>query len=128
MLKKVGLLSRCNEELRLFLLEIFLSVAAPFSLLLVRRIRDSAQGLYLAAVLTLLGFAIFGLVARYLPIFPQREGAYARRFALFTDASSSRAKLVGRVVEPRCRVGTEGCGLGSESATFNIGHVIGYRI
>ena len=87
----MGLLSRCNEELRLFLLEIFLSVAAPFSLLLVRRIRDSAQGLYLAAVLTLLGFAIFGLVARYLPIFPQREGAYARRFALFTDASSSRA-------------------------------------
>src|ERR1017187_3754651 len=80
-----------------------------------------------------------------------RSKSYARRFAVFTDASSSCAKLVGHVVEPRksirfpavlaggaqaglsagagcCRAGPEGCGLGSESATFNIGRVIGYRI
>jgi Ni/Fe-hydrogenase subunit HybB-like protein len=93
-----------------FLLEIFLSVVAPLGLLLIPKVRESAQGLYLAAVLTLLGFvtnrlnvtitgvenagarytpkwtevvitamfvalgfAIFGLVARYLPIFPEEK-------------------------------------------------------
>ena len=43
-------------EQRFFLLEMFLSVLAPLGLLLVPKIRESAQGLYLAAVLTLLGF------------------------------------------------------------------------
>jgi len=100
-----------SYQQRFFLLEIFLAVIAPFSLLLVRRIRESAQGLYLAAVLTLLGFvtnrlnvaitgvesavgghytpkwtevvitamfvalgfAIFGFVAKYLPIFPEEK-------------------------------------------------------
>ena len=38
------------------------------------------------------------------------------------------SELVRHVVEPCCRAGPEGCGLGSESATFNIGRVIGYRI
>ena len=102
-----------SYQQRFFLLEIFLAVIAPFSLLLVRRIRESAQGLYLAAVLTLLGFvtnrlnvaitgvesasarytpkwtevvitamfvalgfAIFGLVAKYLPIFPEEKKAH----------------------------------------------------
>ena len=43
-------------EQRFFLLEMLLSVVAPLGLLLVPKIRESAQGLYLAAVLTLLGF------------------------------------------------------------------------
>lgn len=98
-------------EQRFFLLEIFLSVIIPLVLLLIPKIRNSAQGLYLAAVLILLGFvtnrlnvaitgvenavggrytprlseiiitamfvalgfAIFGLTARYLPIFPEEE-------------------------------------------------------
>jgi len=98
-------------EQRFFLLEIVLSVLAPLALLMVPRVRDSAQGLYLAAVLTLLGFvtnrlnvtitgvenavgaryapkwtevvitgmfvalgfAFFGLVAKYLPIFPESK-------------------------------------------------------
>ncbi len=98
-------------EQRFFLLEMFLSVLAPLGLLLVPKIRESAQGLYLAAVLTLLGFvtnrlnvaitgvenavgarytpkwtevvitamfvalgfAIFGFVAKYLPIFPKEK-------------------------------------------------------
>jgi Ni/Fe-hydrogenase subunit HybB-like protein len=98
-------------EQHFFLLEIFLSVLAPLGLLLVPKIRQSAQGLYLAAVLTLfgfvtnrlnvaitgvenavgarytpkwtevvitamfvaLGFAIFGVVAKYLPIFPEEK-------------------------------------------------------
>ncbi len=98
-------------EQRFFLLEIFLSVILPLTLLLIPKIRESAQGLYLAAVLILLGFvtnrlnvaitgvenavggrytpkwtevvitamfvalgfAIFGLAARYLPIFPEEE-------------------------------------------------------
>ena len=98
-------------EQRFFLLEILLSVIAPLGLLLVPKIRESAQGLYLAAVLTLLGFvtnrlnvtitgvesavgaryapkwtevvitamfvalgfAIFGVVAKYLPIFPEEK-------------------------------------------------------
>ncbi len=99
-----------SYQQRFFLLEIFLSVVAPLGLLLVPKIRESAQGLYLAAVLTLLGFvtnrlnvtitgvenagarytpkwtevvitamfvalgfAIFGLVAKYLPIFPEEK-------------------------------------------------------
>jgi Ni/Fe-hydrogenase subunit HybB-like protein len=98
-------------EQRFFLLEMFLSIFAPLGLLLVPKIRESAQGLYLAAVLTLLGFvtnrlnvtitgvenavggrytpkwtevvitamfvalgfAIFGLAAKYLPIFPEEK-------------------------------------------------------
>jgi len=98
-------------EQRFFLLEIFLSVLIPLGMLLVPKIRESAQGLYLAAVLCLLGFvtnrlnvtitgvenavgaryipkwteititamfvalgfAIFGLAAKYLPIFPDER-------------------------------------------------------
>jgi Ni/Fe-hydrogenase subunit HybB-like protein len=98
-------------EQRFFLLEMFLSLVAPLGLLLVPKVRESAQGLYLAAVLTLLGFvtnrlnvtitgvenavggrytpkwtevvitamfvalgfAIFGLAAKYLPIFPEEK-------------------------------------------------------
>ena len=98
-------------EQRFFLLEMFLSVVAPLGLLLVPKIRESGKGLYLAAVLTLLGFvtnrlnvaitgvenavgarytpkwtevvitamfvalgfAIFGFVAKYLPIFPEEK-------------------------------------------------------
>jgi Ni/Fe-hydrogenase subunit HybB-like protein len=94
-----------------FLLEIFLSVIAPLGLLLIPKVRNNPQGLYLAAVLTLLGFvtnrlniaitgvenavgarytpkwtevvvtamfvalgfAIFGMVARFLPIFPEEK-------------------------------------------------------
>ena len=100
-----------SYEQRFFLLEIFLSVLAPLALLLVPKIRNNAQGLYLASVLTLLGFvtnrlnvaitgvesavggrytpkwtevvitamfvalgfAIFGFVAKYLPIFPEEK-------------------------------------------------------
>ena len=98
-------------EQGLFLLEIALSVIIPLTLLLIPKVRNSAQGLYLAAVVMLLGFvtnrlniaitgvenavggrytpkwtevvitamfvamgfAIFGLAARYLPIFPEEE-------------------------------------------------------
>ena len=98
-------------EQRFFLLEIFLSVIIPLALLLIPKIRNSAQGLYLVAVLILLGFvtnrlnvtitgvenavggrytprwtevvitamfvalgfAIFGLAVRYLPIFPEEK-------------------------------------------------------
>jgi len=100
-----------SYEQRFFLLEIFLSVIIPLILLLIPKVRNSAQGLYLAAVLILLGFvtnrlnvaitgvenavggryapkwtevvitamfvalgfAIFGLATRYLPIFPEEE-------------------------------------------------------
>jgi Ni/Fe-hydrogenase subunit HybB-like protein len=98
-------------EQRFFLLEMFLSVIIPLALLMFAKVRDSAQGLYLVAVLTLLGFvtnrlniaitgvensvggrytpkwtevvitamfvamgfAIFGLAARFLPIFPEEK-------------------------------------------------------
>jgi Ni/Fe-hydrogenase subunit HybB-like protein len=104
----LGLVMVPGYEQRFFLLEMFLSIFAPLGLLLIPKIRESAQGLYLAAVLTLLGFvtnrlnvtitgvenavggrytpkwtevvitamfvalgfAIFGLAAKYLPIFP----------------------------------------------------------
>jgi Ni/Fe-hydrogenase subunit HybB-like protein len=98
-------------EQRFFLLEMFLSVIIPLALLMFPKVREHAQGLYLVAVLTLLGFvtnrlnvtitgvenavgaryapkwtevvitamfvalgfAIFGLAARYLPIFPEEK-------------------------------------------------------
>jgi Ni/Fe-hydrogenase subunit HybB-like protein len=100
-----------SYEQRFFLLEMLLSVLLPLGLLLIPKVRNSAQGLYLAAVLALLGFvtnrlnvaitgvenavggrytpkwtevvitamfvalgfAIFGVVARYLPIFEEEE-------------------------------------------------------
>src|SRR5271169_4952075 len=109
----LGMLLVPGYEQRFFLLEMFLSVLIPLGLLLVPKVRESAPGLYLAAVLTLLGFvtnrlnvtitgvenavgarytpkwtevvitamfvaigfALFGLAARYLPIFP-REHAH----------------------------------------------------
>jgi Ni/Fe-hydrogenase subunit HybB-like protein len=43
-------------ETWLFLLEVLLGLAAPIVLLLIPRVRQTAGGLYLAAVLTLLGF------------------------------------------------------------------------
>ena len=98
-------------ETSLFLLEVALSLALPLALLSFRRIRQSANGLYIAAVLVVLGFvtnrlnvsitgmesaagqhyfprwtelavtgaiiaagfALFGLAAKYLPIFPPEE-------------------------------------------------------
>jgi len=45
-----------SYEQRFFLLEIFLSVILPLVLLSFRKIRNSAHGLYLAAVICLLGF------------------------------------------------------------------------
>ena len=107
----LGLVMVPGYEQRFFLLEMFLSIFAPLGLLLIPKIRESAQGLYLAAVLTLLGFvtnrlnvtitgvenavggrytpkwtevvitamfvalgfAIFGLAAKYLPIFPEEK-------------------------------------------------------
>ncbi len=107
----LGLVFVSSYEQHFFLLEIVLSVLAPLGLLLIPKVRESAQGLYLAAVLTLLGFvanrlnvtitgvenavggryapkwtevvitamfvalgfAIFGLAAKYLPIFPEEK-------------------------------------------------------
>jgi Ni/Fe-hydrogenase subunit HybB-like protein len=47
----LGLVFVSGYEQRFFLLEIFLSVLIPLGMLLVPKIRESAQGLYLAAVL-----------------------------------------------------------------------------
>lgn len=98
-------------ETYLFWLEIALAILLPLALLLQRRVRTSAKGLYLAAVFVVLGFitnrmnvsitgfegstgvhyfpkwtelavtgmiiaigfALFGLAVKYLPIFPQEE-------------------------------------------------------
>lgn len=104
------LITVSGYEQRLFLLEIFL-VLCPLVLLCVRKIRNSPQGLYLSAVMVVLGFitnrlnvsitgiesaagthyipkwtelaitgaiiaagfAVFGLVAKYLPVFPEEH-------------------------------------------------------
>jgi Ni/Fe-hydrogenase subunit HybB-like protein len=105
------LVGRGGSEAGLFLLEIFLCSIAPITLLLIPRVRESANGLYLASVLSLLGFVtnrmnvaitgmeasagqhyfpkwtelavtfaivgvgflIFSLAVRYLPIFSQAQ-------------------------------------------------------
>lgn len=52
----LGLLSKPGWETGLFLVEIFLASAAPIFLLLIPKVRENPKGLYLAAVLCLLGF------------------------------------------------------------------------
>jgi Ni/Fe-hydrogenase subunit HybB-like protein len=107
----LGQIFKSSYEQRFFLLEIFLSVIIPLVLLSFKKVRDSAQGLYFAAVICLLGFvtnrlnvtitgvenavggryspkwtevvitamfvalgfAIFAVAARYLPIFPEEK-------------------------------------------------------
>ncbi len=102
------LLRHPGYEVGLFLLEVTLGLLLPIGLLMVRRVRESAGGLYISAVFVVLGFitnrlnvsitgmeasaglryiprwteiavtasivgaafAIFGLAAKYLPIFP----------------------------------------------------------
>ena len=109
-----GVLSQVFQpsyERNLFLLEIALALVLPVVLLAIKKVRESAGGLYLASVITLLGFvtnrlnvavtgmeassgvryvpkwteiaitgamvaagfAIFGLAAKYLPIFPEEH-------------------------------------------------------
>ena len=107
----LGLAFHRGYETYLFWLEISLAIILPLALLIQRRARDSANGLYFAAVLVLLGFitnrmnvsitgfegstgvryfpkwselavtgmiiavgfALFGLAVKYLPIFPKEE-------------------------------------------------------
>lgn len=107
---------RPGYEMYLFWLEMVLTLILPLSLLSQRNVRNSAGGLYLAAVLVVLGFvtnrlnvsitgmeasagthyfpkwtelavtgaiiaagfALFGLAAKYLPIFPEEEHAAER--------------------------------------------------
>jgi Ni/Fe-hydrogenase subunit HybB-like protein len=102
---------RPGYEMYLFWLEISLAIILPLALLLQRKVRSSANGLYFAAVLVVLGFitnrmnvsitgfegstgvryfpkwtelavtgsiiavgfALFGLAVKYLPIFPKEE-------------------------------------------------------
>jgi len=52
----LSLLSKPGWETGLFLAEIFLASAAPICLLLIPKVRENPSGLYLAAVLCLLGF------------------------------------------------------------------------
>ncbi len=52
----LGLLRKPGYEVDLFLVEILLGLILPIALLLVRRVRETAGGLYLSAVLVLLGF------------------------------------------------------------------------
>jgi len=108
------LVLQARYETYLFLLEIVVGLLLPIAMLFTRRIRESQGGLYLAAVLTVLGFitnrlnvsitgmegaagmhyipkwtemavtgmmiaagfALFGMAAKYLPIFPE-EGEHA---------------------------------------------------
>ncbi len=110
-------------EQRLFWVEAFL-ILCPLFLLMVKKVRMSPQGLYLAAVMVVLGFianrlnvsitgiewsaglhyipkwtelaitgaiiavgfAIFGLVAKYLPIFPEEEHEPHHELAVPADA------------------------------------------
>jgi Ni/Fe-hydrogenase subunit HybB-like protein len=103
-------------EMYLFWVEIALSLIAPLLLLSQKKVRSTAQGLYLAAVLVVLGFitnrlnvsitgqessagmhympkwteiavtgaiiavgfALFGLATKYLPIFPEEQAPHTK--------------------------------------------------
>ncbi len=109
------LLTLRSYETNMFLLEVTLAMALPIALLLIPKVRESSGGLYLCAVLVILGFitnrlnvaitgmeasagihyfpkwteiavtgsivgigfAIFGLAVKYLPIFPDASGPSA---------------------------------------------------
>jgi len=124
------LLLQPSYERNLFLLEISLALVLPIVLLSFKRVRESAGGLYLASVVTLLGFvtnrlnvavtgmeassgihyipkwtevaitaamvaagfAIFGLAAKYLPIFPEEHEAPVR--AATSAVASASAEVV----------------------------------
>src|SRR5207244_1186097 len=113
----LGLMIKPAYEMYLFWLEITLALIAPLLLLSQRKVRNTAGGLYVAAVLVVLGFvtnrlnvsitgmegsaglryipkwtevavtaaivaggfALFGLAAKYLPIFPAEEDHVATR-------------------------------------------------
>jgi Ni/Fe-hydrogenase subunit HybB-like protein len=119
-------------ETWLFLLEVVVGLLLPIAMLLTRRIRESQGGLYLAAVLTVLGFitnrlnvsitgmegaagmhyvpkwtemavtamivaggfALFGMAAKYLPIFPE-EGEHARPAPFEVHARSLEQPVAG---------------------------------
>jgi Ni/Fe-hydrogenase subunit HybB-like protein len=121
-----------SYETNLFLLEVVLGLMLPIAMLLNPRIRQSANGLYFAAVLTVLGFVtnrlnvsitgmetaaglryvpkwtemavtasivvlgfiIFGLAAKYLPIFA--NGAEARPVTASTTAAVREPAPVAR--------------------------------
>ncbi len=122
-------------ETWLFLLEVLLGLALPIILLLIPRVRRTAGGLYLAAVLTLLGFitnrlnvsttgmetaagmhylpkwteiavtasiiafgfAIFGLAAKHLPIFPEESLPLPAQHSAIakTEVAEEQAEVVG---------------------------------
>jgi Ni/Fe-hydrogenase subunit HybB-like protein len=116
-------------EMYLFWLEIALSLIAPLILLSQRKVRSTAGGLYVAAVLVVLGFitnrlnvsitglessagmhyvpkwteiavtgaiiaagfALFGMAAKYLPIFPAEEKHAAPKMPVAADRVLSHA-------------------------------------
>ncbi|HLE36453.1 MAG TPA: Ni/Fe-hydrogenase cytochrome b subunit [Candidatus Acidoferrales bacterium] len=116
---------RPGYESSLFLLEVVAGLLLPIALLLIPRVRKSPTGLYVTAVLVVLGFitnrlnvsitgmeasagvrylpkwtelavtagivaagfAIFGLAAKYLPIFPEKEAARHSEEAAETEHS-----------------------------------------
>ncbi len=116
---------RPGYESSLFLLEVLAGLLLPIALLLSQRVRKSPTGLYVTAVLVVLGFitnrlnvsitgmeasagvrylpkwtelavtagivaagfAIFGLAAKYLPIFPEEEAARHSEEAAETEHS-----------------------------------------
>jgi len=119
------LLAMRSYETNMFLLEVALALVLPIALLMIPRVRESAGGLYLCAVLVILGFitnrlnvtitgmeasagvhyfpkwseiavtgsivgigfAVFGLAVKYLPIFP----ASGERSATPVPAASQAA-------------------------------------
>jgi Ni/Fe-hydrogenase subunit HybB-like protein len=129
----LGLILVPRMETWMFLLEIALCLAIPLAMLLTPRIRNSERGLYVAAVITLLGFvanrlnvsltgmeaasgvhyfpkfaevavtasivavgfAVFSVVTRYLPIFESAGELVARE----RRAAAERAK-----VQPAARI------------------------
>ena len=125
----LNLLRHPGYEMGLFLLEVTLGLLLPMGLLMVRRVRESAGGLYISAVLVVLGFitnrlnvsitgmeasaglryiprwteiavtasivgaafAIFGLAAKYLPIFPpSREDEAAKTKGAISELTHAR--------------------------------------
>jgi len=128
----LGLVLVRRYETWLFLLEVLVGLLLPIGLLVQRRVRESPGGLYLAAVLTVLGFitnrlnvsitgmegaaglryipkwtemavtamiiaagfALFGLAAKYLPIFPE-EGEHARPAAVTVQARALEEPVAG---------------------------------
>lgn len=73
--EKLHLLSEGSPQATMWVIEVAFGVAAPFAMLLIDRVRESVTGLFLAALLVVLGVALNRInvfLVAYRPLYPEK--------------------------------------------------------